>query len=167
MTMSILRAGCSNNQVGKALTTAILSISVIVWSGLIWYVEPPSNFYMGIIGILVAFEIALTISQKAVLRWQALGYINKGKRNDHMSFIVGSFVVVMFMLAGAFFSSGRANTATYIAVGSIVELVLFNELYDSSSPTSPYSLIPVIFIVGLIAFIVISVIRIRQGKFSV
>lgn len=81
-----------------------------------------------------------------------------------MSFIVGGFVVVMLMLAGAFFSSGRANTATYIAVGSIVELVLFNELYDSSSPTSPYSLIPVIFIVGLIAFIVISVIRIRQGK---
>ena len=75
VTMSVLRAGCSNNEIDRASTTAILFVSALSWIGLIWYFVPPKNFYIGVICSVVAFEIALFTSGKAVSRWKSLGYI--------------------------------------------------------------------------------------------
>lgn len=75
ISISLLRAGCSNNGVNRFATTATLSISSLCWVAVIWYYTAPSNIPEALLGIMLCFEAALYISNKLVSWWQTLGYI--------------------------------------------------------------------------------------------
>jgi hypothetical protein len=80
----ILRAGMIKQEFSYVTQTAILSISFIVWVGLVWYVAPPTNMFIALAVMTVAFEVALWISSKLVSWWQSKGYLSSYGLDDDL-----------------------------------------------------------------------------------
>lgn len=80
----ILRAGMIKQELSYVTQTAILSMSFIVWVGLVWYVAPPTNMFIALAVMAVTFEIALWISSKFVSRCQSMGYLSSYGVDDDL-----------------------------------------------------------------------------------
>lgn len=69
ITISCLQLGTKKIGFSKPSTVVMIAIPSLTWTYIIWQEYTPSNFYVGLVSVVVIFESALFVSGRLVMRW--------------------------------------------------------------------------------------------------
>lgn len=69
ITISCLQFGLRKNGFSKPSTVVMIAIPSLTWTYMIWQEYTPSNFYVGLVSVVIIFESALFVSRRLVMRW--------------------------------------------------------------------------------------------------
>ena len=68
ITISCLQLGLRKNGFSKPATVVMIAIPSLTWTYIIWQEYTPSNFYVGLVSVVIIFESALFVSGRLFMR---------------------------------------------------------------------------------------------------
>jgi hypothetical protein len=72
ITVSGLQLGLRKCGFSKLSTVVMIAMPSFAWTYIIWQEFTPSNFYVGLIGVVIIFEVSLFVSRKLAMRFSMI-----------------------------------------------------------------------------------------------
>lgn len=68
ISISCLQFGLRKHGFSKQSSVVMIAIPPMTWTYIIWQEYTPSNFYVGLVAVVIIFELSLFISKRLVMR---------------------------------------------------------------------------------------------------